>query len=320
MTETKILEAFAAGDAVGMATEFMTQSEIREILGEKGVTGLIPAEKSFHHSNLPAGSVTDDTEQVLYLLHAYRADGCASVENTVDALEAWITETGAAEKQYIGPSSLRALSRIRAGEDPRTAGQGGTTCGGIMRVPAAVLWDPDASEASLIESIHNSLMPTHNTSEALEAAGAYGFALRCALRGGSFEEIFLEAERGGKLMMSRAEWIACAPSSVARLRAAKELPHDRQTLLRTLFELWGTGLPSADVCGAAFAVFAYAKKDVWEAIRISAELGGDTDTIGALAAALCAAYASGHNIPDDVIRTIRRQNAELFKSKLGETF
>lgn len=303
-----------------MPTEFMTQEEIASMLGCEGVTGLIPAEKSFHHSNLPMGSVTDDTEQVLYLLHAFCKDSCASVENTVSALEAWITETGAAEKHYIGPSSLRALSRIREGEDPAVAGQGGTTCGGIMRVPAAVLWNSDAGEDALTESILCSLMPTHNTSEALESAGAYGFALRCAMRGGSFEEIFAEAERGGRKLMARAPWIACAASSVERLKAARNLLRDRETIKRTLFYLWGTGLPSADVCGAVFAVFAYARKNVWEAIRLSTELGGDTDTIGALAAALCAAFAGGHNIPESMISVIRKQNAALFAAKMWDTF
>lgn len=319
MTETIILQAFAVGDALGMPTEFMTQADIAACIGTE-LDGLIPAEKSFHHHDLPMGSVTDDTEQVLYLLEAFRRAGRADAEITVDALEAWIRETGAVEKHYIGPSSLRALESIREGADIRKAGQGGTTCGGIMRVPAAVLWAQDADEDVLTDSIYQSLLPTHNTSEALEAAGAYGFALRCAMRGGSMEEIFSEAARGGRRLMEKAEWIACAPSSVERLLAAKELPRDEAALRHTLFSLWGTGLPSADVCGAVFAVFAFAGRDVWKAVRMAALLGGDTDTIGALAGALCAAYAQGHNIPQSVLDTVRRQNRALFISKLGEEF
>lgn len=319
MIEKRILEAFATGDAVGMPTEFMPKAEIRKRLPE-GCTGLIPAELSLTHPDLPVGSVTDDTEQVLYLLHAYRQEGRVTVENTVTALEAWIQETDAVAKKYIGPSSLKALEKIRAGVDPAVAGQGGTTCGGIMRVPAAVLWKDQASEEELIESIHCSLMPTHNTSEALEAAGAYGFALRCALNGGSFDEIFAEAERGGRIMKERPGWVGAAPSSVARLKAAKTLPEDWSVTRDILFDLWGTGLPSADVCGAVFAIFALAKDDVWQAIRMAAELGGDTDTIGALTAALCAAYAKGHNIPEEVLQVVLTQNAALFASKLGDKF
>lgn len=319
MIEKKILEAFATGDAMGMPTEFMTPSQIAEMLKD-GYTGLISSEKSLTHYNLPTGSVTDDTEQVLYLLHVYRRDSGVTVENTVSALEAWITETDAVGKRYIGPSSLKALEKIREGVDPKQAGQGGTTCGGIMRVLAAVLFDPDGDEETLAENIYRSVMPTHNTSEALEAAGAYGYALRCALHGGSFDEIFEAAARGGADLLKRVEWFGCAASSVARLQAAKAMPHDRKLIMDTLFNLWGTGLPSCDVCGAVFAIFAYAKEDVWEAVKMAAELGGDTDTIGALVAALCAAYAKGHNIPADVVAAIRQQNAALFASKLGEDF
>lgn len=319
MIEKRILEAFATGDAVGMPTEFMPKAEIRKRL-PNGCTGLIPAELSLTHADLPMGSVTDDTEQVLYLLHAYRQAGCVTVDNTVTALEAWIQETDAVAKKYIGPSSLKALEKIRNGVDPAVAGQGGTTCGGIMRIPAAVLWKKDASEEELIESIYHSVMPTHHTSEALEAAGAYGFALRCAMDGGSFDEIFAAAERGGSILMEKPGWVGAAPSSVARLKAARTLPGDWLITRDILFDLWGTGLPSADVCGAVFAIFALAKDDVWLAIRMAAELGGDTDTIGALAAALCAAYAKGHNIPGEVLEVVRTQNAALFASKLGDNF
>lgn len=302
---------------MGMPTEFMTPTQIAEML-QGGYSGLISSEKSLTHNNLPTGSVTDDTEQVLYLLHAYRQSGQITIENTVQSLSAWVVETDAIGKRYIGPSSLKALKSIQEGADPLVAGQGGTTCGGIMRVLSAILFDPKADMKTMEENIYRCLVPTHNTSEALEAAGAYGYALRCALDGGSFEQIFQAAEKGGAAMMNRVDWFGCAASSVERLKAALQLPHDRESVMHTLFYLWGTGLPSADVCGAVFAIFAYAKADVWEAIKMAAELGGDTDTIAALAAALCTAYAGGHNIPEDVVDAVMTHNAALFASKLGE--
>ena len=73
--------AFAAGDAMGMPTEFMCPADIRRIFGADmpdGLPeGLLPAEKSITHGILPAGSVTDDTEQNLYLLAEAEKDGKA---------------------------------------------------------------------------------------------------------------------------------------------------------------------------------------------------------------------------------------------------
>lgn len=315
----KIWEAFAVGDALGMPTEFMRPEDIRKELGGLPQE-LIPARLSYNHGDLPTGSVTDDTEQNLYLYAEAKARGGMTLEGTLKSLKAWIAETDAVAKHYIGPSSLKALAAIDEGAPAAEAGMVGTTCGGIMRTPAAFLWNTDQSESELADSIYFALLPTHNTSEALEAAGAYGFALRSAYRGEGLDRIFAAAERGGALLMERAVYKACAPSSVARLQKARRLARrmEQEELCRFLFEEWGTGLPSADVCGAVFALFAYAKKDVWLALQLSAVLGGDTDTIGALAGALCAAYAGGHNIPEKVTRTVMTVNRALFAGKCPE--
>ena len=61
-----LLEAFAVGDAVGMATEFMTRREIVERFDM--VSGLTEPALSKNHGDLRRGQVTDDTEQVLCLL------------------------------------------------------------------------------------------------------------------------------------------------------------------------------------------------------------------------------------------------------------
>ena len=163
------LLSFACGDALGMATEFMTRDQIERAFPD-GVTRLLSQKDSQNHGNLTPGSVTDDTEQVAYLLERYRAKGQVTVADTVDALLVWIRETRAVEKHYIGPSSLKALTAIENGADPATAGTG-TTCGGIMRIPAAVCFDPGQTMDRLRKNVRAALLPTHNTSEALEASG-----------------------------------------------------------------------------------------------------------------------------------------------------
>ena len=55
-------------------------------------------------------------------------------------------------------------------------------------------------------------------------------------------------------------------------------------------------------------VFLAKGKDVFGALKLCASLGGDTDTVGALTGALCAAYAGGHNIPEKLIQTVVEKN------------
>ncbi len=63
------------------------------------------------------------------------------------------------------------------------------------------------------------------------------------------------------------------------------------------------------MCAAVFALFNFAKEDVWLAIQMGASVGGDTDTIAALAGALCAAYAGSHNIPSAVLEDVVSRNS-----------
>ena len=307
-----IMTAVAVGDAMGMPTEFMTRAAIKEKVGLPD--RLLLPEESEKHPNLPHATVTDDTEQNLWMYRLYREKGRVDVTETALSLLDWADKTGAAEKKYIGPSSLRALNAIKEGEDPNKAGIFGTTCGGIMRTPAVVLYKEHANEDELAEDIRNCLVCTHNTSEALEAAGAYGFALYAAMHGATAQQVYEAAIRGGEKLMAMAPWQNAAPSSVERLKLAYKMSNmmTDEALMDYVYDIMGAGLPSADVAGAVFAIFFTAGEDVWRAIRLGAGLGGDTDTVAALAAALCAAFAGGKlNIPAEITDAVLAANPVL---------
>lgn len=304
-----ILESIAVGDAMGMPTEFMTRESIESKFGQ--VNHLIDPGYSLIHSDLKYAQITDDTEQNVYLIKEYCAKGSIEVENTAVSLLNWIRETGAIEKKYIGPSSLKALKAIEAGEDPHKAGQNGTTCGGIMRTPAAVLCTREGDRQSLIRNVQNCCIPTHNTSTALEAAMAYAFAMEACLQRSSIEEVIEKAVEGAAEGIKRAPYKMCAASSGERIRYLwenRKCFDSGQKLLDFLFNVFGTGMESEDVCAAVFGIFMFAGEDVWLAIRLGASLGGDTDTVAALAAALCCAYAGRHNIPDEILETVLKEN------------
>ncbi len=323
---TAILEAFAVGDAMGMPTEFMTREQIIRHIGM--VKDLLPATKSLNHSDLPSGTITDDTEQNLYLLRAYCTVGKITLEQTVVALLAWIEETDAVAKKYIGPSSFKALKAIEAGGSPIETGKEGTTCGGLMRslAPTLISYAGSYTPAELVNVITGCLQPTHYTSQALEAACAYAFALHSALDGNSLREIVTAALEGARSGLEVAPYRACAASSGSRINYLfthiQEFTSDEE-LLDFLFGVFGTGLESADVCGAVFGIFLYARKDVFKAISLAASVGGDTDTIAALVGALCTAYAGDHNIPSAIVEKVRVVNNLDFptlETEIRETF
>ena len=129
--------------------------------------------------------------------------------------------------------------------------------------------------------------------------------------------ILAAALENGPKTEALAPWQGCAASSAARIREAASwgrLP--RKELFHRLYDLWGTGLPSADVCGAVFALFLATEGSAYTAISLGASLGGDTDTIAALAGALTAAQAGYTDIPDHVTEPVRAVNGDILR-RLG---
>lgn len=311
-----ILEAFAVGDALGMPAEFMTRSEIHKHYGL--INHLIEPSECKNHKDLPKGSVTDDTEQVLTLLDEYSMKGRIDSQDTAMRLLRWMRESGAVEKRYIGPSSKSALEAIEKGADLNIAGTQGTTCGGVMRSPAAVLYSfarQNSSSDEIADAVQACLMPTHNTREALESAMAYSFALIAAIEGRDANSIVQEVIKGAAVGVARSPWQSCGASPAARVHhflSIRQKFKTPESVLDFLYEVYGTGLDSVDTATAAICIFLFGLEDTWLCIRMGASVGGDTDTIAALAGALSAAYRYTRlgrpNIPPGIMEEIYSVN------------
>lgn len=298
---------FAAGDAIGKTTEFMTLDDISSKIGP--VTGLMDGKLSQNHSDLLPWEVTDDTEQNLWLLRRYLKDGAITIDNTVSALLDWINETGAVEKKYIGPSSLAALEAIKKGKDPLTTGLNGTTCGGIMRCPAAV-WGSMLLKQDLDTCIYNALVPTHNTSIAMESAFAYGYALKAAIEGANLHIIYEEALHGCSVGLSKAPWIWASAGLAPRLKFLRTLTlkaWNEEHLKSFLYGVLGTGLPSYETSGAVAALAMYTNSPL-KALFLASETGGDTDTIAALAAGLISIINTNGQLPENISSELLAHN------------
>jgi hypothetical protein len=167
------------------------------------------------------------------------------------------------------------------------------------------------SKETLINSVLNCCIPTHNTSTALEAAMAYAFALKTAIEAEHTDMVIHSALEGAAAGLENAPYRICAASSAERIKYLMKIIPGFKTgdeLLDFLFDIYGAGLESEDICPAVFGIFLYAKDDVWLAIRLAASMGGDTDTVAALSGALCCAFAKRHNIPHSVLTAVTDAN------------
>lgn len=205
------LAALAAGDAMGMPTEFMTPVSIREHFGTVS-SFRSPCPVSIH-PDLRAGQVTDDTEQVLFLLRQYMRDRAVTPENTARALMDWAIRRQAFEKSYLGPSSRRALERLFQGQSPRRTGLGNTSCGAAMRACACAL----VCGGRMPETLHAavvSALPTHGSPVAVAGACAIAAATAEALTDTATVESIIQAGlRAAREGRKLAEALGLSPDS-----------------------------------------------------------------------------------------------------------
>ena len=141
------LYGLAIGDALGMPTESLPRSQIEARYGPL-VDGFRAAPEGHPlAAGLPAGTVTDDTEQAVLLAGQIiaghgRVDGAALARELL-AWEESMRARGSAS--LLGPSTRRALAALQAGASPEEAGRHGTTNGAAMRIAPAGLAVPRAT-------------------------------------------------------------------------------------------------------------------------------------------------------------------------------
>lgn len=155
----------------------------------------------------------------------------------------------------------------------------------------------------------------HNTSCAISAACAVAAAAGKALQGEeSLEKILAYGAEGAKAGESRG-YKVCSPSVARRIRlAAKIAGQEKEAaeILKDLYEIIGTGLASAESIPAALGILALGRGNPVLCARYGANIGGDTDTIGAMACGICGAYMGDGIFDEQEIRLLEKVNGINF--------
>ena len=295
------LAGLALGDALGMPTQAMSPEQIRAVYGR--ITGLVDADASQPYApGMPAGSVTDDTEQALLVASLLvRGRGSSSGRVALNAVEfahallAWedsMIERGSLD--LLGPSTKAALERVRAGADPLSVGGAGTTNGAAMRVTPIGIAVSTADPEAFAESVWSSCRVTHATRQGFQSAALVAAAVSMGIDAASssasdVRALLWEAVSYVASLSPRGAW-APDPDVVAATRRALELASTPPLpSLELLAEQIGSSVASAQAIPMAFALLA--RDPSPRALLDAANIGGDTDTIGAIAGAILGAAA-----------------------------
>lgn len=322
------LAGLVLGDALGMPTQAMSPQQIRSVYGT--ITGLVDGDASQPYApGMPAGSVTDDTEQALLIASLLiRGRGSSSGHVALNAVEfahallAWedsMIERGSLD--LLGPSTKAALERVRAGEDPLTVGGEGTTNGAAMRVtPIGIAVSTEDPEA-FAEAVWSSCRVTHATRQGFQSAALVAAAVSMgidAARSPSLDlrSLLWKAVTYVDSLPERGAWTP-DPDVIAATRRAMQLAvNPASSSLECLVEQVGTSVASAHAIPMAFALLA--RDPSPRALLDAANIGGDTDTIGAIAGAILGAVLGVEVLPADSLSMIEEVSHLGLSSVAGD--
>jgi ADP-ribosylglycohydrolase len=304
------LYGLAVGDALGMPTQALPRGVVAQLFGDLDGFRAGPAENELS-AGLPAGRTTDDTDQAVIVAQCLVVGG-GRVDRDLLArrLLGWQDRMVAAgSTDLLGPSTLRALHLVAAGAPAGTTGRWGDTDGAAMRVaPLGVATPPEPLDR-LCAAVADLDRLTHDTTVANAGACAVAAVVSAGIAGADWEEAaahgLLAATAGGRL----GSYVPGADVA-RRARWALDLVRDTDddTLLDLVDGLVGTGVATQEAVPAAFAIASRAATDPWRAGLLGARLGGDSDTIAAMAAAMVGACTGLSALPATAVQQVRRVN------------
>jgi ADP-ribosylglycohydrolase len=304
-----VLVAGALGDAMGMPTECWSQEKIRQNF-PNGVTELIASnENDVFGRKLAAGAITDDTLNVLMILSMIKKNqGQIRVADYIAELREW-NDNSPVSAFVSGPSTLKALDKIAQGVPIEETGVTGTTNGASMKIAPIGIISDYQDLPTLVKNVAEICLPTHNTTIAIAGASAVAAAISYTVRGGqSTDEIWSLAFEAINAAKTYGHDFPSASLTFRMNQARKILRQetDDQIILQRLYHEIGTGMETIETIPSAFVIVEMAKGDPLRAAQLSASLGWDTDTIGAISAAICGGM--NPKMPREMIRQIEEVN------------
>ncbi len=268
-----------AGDALGMPVEGWSPEKIGRVHGrlDRMIEG-----------RLPAGSYTDDSQMMIAILETLARRGELDPGYLAGRFLALFEP-----RRGYGGRIKGVMERLGRGLAWDQAGTDSFGNGGAMRVGVLGAFYPEEPERLLAAALDQCRI-THHHPQGLAgaAAQALGVGLACGwgARGQKPPARELVEE-----LASQVEHLD--PHTASRLRAMPDLPAgDFDGARLALYLAYRCDVSAAEAVPPALGAFLWADS-AREAMVLAVSLGGDTDTIGAMAGALAGAFWGLEGLP-----------------------
>lgn len=271
----------ALGDAVGLSREGLSR---RRAVRMYGGPPLAP------NLVFGRGYCSDDTEHTQMV-------GCALVVSGGDPgsfeqelgrqLKRWLLTLPAG----VGLATLRSCLKLLAGFGPQKSGVFSAGNGPAMRSALHGVWAQ--SDSQLKELVHVCTRLTHTDPRAEEGAWVVARAARLTVTGWSgtptdFLRQICEEVEGNELRGRLQDAVVCLAAGKTPLEFA-----DEQGWTRGITGYINQSVPAALYC------WAHAPADFRQCVESAVLLGGDTDSVAAIAGAVSGANLGSDHLPQD---------------------
>lgn len=318
----------ALGDAMGMPPELWSREKVKSYFGE--IKEFLDGPKENDVAcNYTKGQYTDDTAQALVIVDSLIDTNFIPNPNDIASkLLDWADKEKAFENNILGPTSKLALSSFREGKDASEATNSAQSNGSAMRIaPIGCLFKSDKKE-ELANYVYEVSKITHSSDISISGASMIAMAVSSAIENNDFDKVMEDVYEIEKIALKLgADTIN--PSIAARTKVgvelAKRFENNDEMFLDSIYNIIGAGVITSESVPAALSI-AYYAKNANKCSLLCANLGGDTDTIGAMATAICGAFTGIDKINQEYIEVLDKENEvdlnkyiDVLSQKRGES-
>jgi len=304
------LYGMAIGDAMGMPPELWSRNRAKDYFGT--ITGFLDGpEENEVARNYKKGQFTDDTSQALVILDALiENDFIPDRQKIARHLINWAEANDAFNNNILGPSSKAALMAIKEGKAAEPYTTKAETNGAAMRIAPVGCLFASEMKTELADYVYKISRVTHATDVAVSGAAMIAMAVSSAIEDQDWDTIIQNTLDIYEISSAYGA-DTYSPSLVERLKLAvdfaKRYEQDEDAFSQKIYDVIGCGVLTSESVPAALAIAYYAKNPE-RCSLLCANLGGDTDTIGAMATAICGAKAGINGIDKSWIQLIDDSN------------
>ncbi|EKT61353.1 ADP-ribosylglycohydrolase family protein [Providencia sneebia] len=308
----------ATGDAMGMPSELWRQDKIQQFFG--WIDSFLPGpDENIAAIGFRAGEVTDDTHQAIALMDAIIAcNGVVEPKMIAQNILVWAKRINAFDKNIFGPTSKQSLLAIQAGIPIDEIVSNGVTNGAAMRIAPVGCVASTTNRKQFIKKVEAACIPTHKSDIAIAGAAVIAWAISRAIENTLWSQIKKELPILADEVQSQYA-STFSPSlgrriSLAFEKASELQGHSPKAALKELYDFVGAGMDTIESIPCALAIVDLTNGDPVMCAKYCANLGGDTDTIGAMAGAISGAISGIHAFPKEWIALINNSNNIDFHS------